>query len=62
MKKASNKQARVEPIYEASDLNQAVIGWNVVDESDPDNEVVVSEHETQREAIQAAEAFEQREN
>ena len=55
------KQARVEPIYEATDLNNKIIGWNVIDESQPDNEMVVSEHETQEEAVKAAEEFEQRE-
>ncbi|MGM0522365.1 MAG: hypothetical protein ACQEQ6_09835 [Pseudomonadota bacterium] len=62
MPKANNKQARIEPIYEADDLNLNVIGWNVVDETEPENEVVVSEHTSKKEAVQAAEAFEQREN
>nr|WP_298379506.1 hypothetical protein [uncultured Halomonas sp.] len=55
------KQARVEPIFDATDMNEKVIGWNVIDESQPDNETVVSEHETEQEAIKAAEEFEQRE-
>nr|WP_298410977.1 hypothetical protein [uncultured Halomonas sp.] len=55
------KQARVEPIFDAKDMNEKIIGWNVVDESQPENETVVSEHETQEEAIKAAEEFEQRE-
>ncbi|CAM4069585.1 hypothetical protein VRRI112168_13120 [Vreelandella rituensis] len=61
MTKASSKQARIEPIYEADDLHQNVIGWHVIDETEPENEVVVSEHETQQEAIEAAKEFEQRE-
>ncbi|WP_227370750.1 hypothetical protein [Halomonas sp. M20] len=55
------KQARVEPIFDATDMNEKIIGWNVIDESQPENETVVSEHETQEEAIKAAEEFEQRE-
>ncbi|GAB2798802.1 hypothetical protein GCM10027040_27070 [Halomonas shantousis] len=53
------KQARIEPVFEASDLNQKVTGWLVIDTSQPENETVVSEHETQAEAIKAAEDFEQ---
>lgn len=59
MPKASEKQARIEPIYEADDLHHNVVGWHVVDETEPENEVVVSEHVSRKEAIQAAEAFEQ---
>nr|WP_299245754.1 hypothetical protein [uncultured Halomonas sp.] len=55
------KQARVEPIYDATDMNEKIIGWNVIDESQPENETVVSEHETEQEAVKAAEEFEQRE-
>ncbi|MDR5900366.1 hypothetical protein QC823_15480 [Halomonas vilamensis] len=62
MPKANNKQARIEPIYEADDLNLNVIGWNVIDETEPENEVVVSEHTSKKEAVQAAEEFEQRES
>ncbi|MFB9869139.1 hypothetical protein [Vreelandella sulfidaeris] len=57
-----SKQARIDPIYEVSDLKEKIVGWSVVDVSQPDNEVVVSEHTTNKEAIQAAEAFEQRED
>ncbi|MHB0775349.1 hypothetical protein [Halomonas sp. WWR20] len=53
------KQARIEPVFEADDLNPTVTGWLVIDVSQPENETVVSEHETQAEAIKAAEEFEQ---
>ncbi|MYL22397.1 hypothetical protein [Vreelandella massiliensis] len=62
MPKADNKQARVDPVYEADDLHQNIIAWNVIDETEPENEVVVSQHESRKDAMQAAEAFEQREN
>lgn len=61
MPKSGPKQARVEPIRDAQDMNLPVTGWNVIDETDPNNEVVVSEHETEAEAIRAAEEYEQRE-
>lgn len=61
MPKTGPKQARVEPIYEAEDMNLPVTGWNVIDETDPQNEIVVSEHETEVEALKAAEEYEQRE-
>lgn len=54
------KQARIEPVFDVDDLKEKTTGWVVIDESQPDNEVVVSEHETQGEAIKAAEEFEQR--
>lgn len=57
-----SRQARIEPIIDATDLKETITGWLVIDESVPENEVVVSEHTSQKEAIQAAEAFEQREN
>jgi len=57
-----SRQARIEPIIEANDLKETITGWLVIDESVPENEVVVSEHTSQKEAIQAAEAFEQRED
>ncbi|EPC00310.1 hypothetical protein L861_07380 [Litchfieldella anticariensis FP35 = DSM 16096] len=47
-----SKQTRIEPIFEADDLHETIIGWVVIDESQPDNEVVVSEHESRKEAIQ----------
>ncbi|WP_043531475.1 hypothetical protein [Litchfieldella xinjiangensis] len=57
------KQARIEPVFDADDLHETITGWVVIDESRPaDEEVVVSEHKTEKEAIQAAEAFEQRED
>jgi hypothetical protein len=61
MPKTGPRQARVEPVYEAEDMNLPVIGWNVIDETDPQNEIVVSEHETEVEALKAAEEYEQRE-
>lgn len=57
-----SRQARIEPIIDATDLKETITGWLVIDESVPENEVVVSEHTSQKEAIQAAEAFEQRED
>ncbi|MFC3284076.1 hypothetical protein [Litchfieldella rifensis] len=56
------KQARIEPVFDADDLKETITGWIVIDESEPDNEIVISEHESKKEAIQAAEAFEQRED
>ncbi|WP_168380887.1 hypothetical protein [Modicisalibacter radicis] len=56
------KQARVEPIIDSSDLKETITGWIVIDESQPDNENVVSEHATQDEALRAAERFEQAEH
>ena len=53
------KQARVEPVFDSSDLKEKITGWVVIDESQPDNENVVSEHATQEEALRAAEQFEQ---
>ena len=61
MPKTGPKQARIEPIHEAENMNLPVIGWHVIDETDPDNEIVVSEHDTEAEAIRAAEEYEQRE-
>lgn len=61
MPKTGPRQARVEPVYEAEDMNLPVIGWNVIDETDPQSEVVISEHETEVEALKAAEEYEQRE-
>lgn len=61
MPKTGPRQARVEPIYEAEEMNLPVLGWNVIDETDPQNEIVVSEHETEVEALKAAEEYEQRE-
>ncbi|KXS37976.1 MAG: hypothetical protein AWU55_1916 [Halomonadaceae bacterium T82-2] len=52
------KQARVEPVFAARDMNEKITGWVVIDESQPDNENVVSEHDTQDEALHAAERFE----
>ncbi|MBZ9567087.1 hypothetical protein [Modicisalibacter tunisiensis] len=52
------KQARVEPVFAARDMNEKITGWVVIDESQPDNENVVSEHDTQDEALRAAERFE----
>lgn len=57
-----SKQARIEPVFAARDMNEKITGWVVIDESQPENETVVSEHETQSEAIKAAEEFEQRED
>ncbi len=59
MPKSGPKQARVEPIRDAQDVNLPVIGWNVIDETDPSNEIVVSEHDSEAEAIRAAEDYEQ---
>lgn len=57
------KQARIEPVFDADALNETITGWVVIDESRPeDQEVVVSEHTSKKEAIQAAEEFEQRED
>ncbi|WP_111413610.1 hypothetical protein [Billgrantia lactosivorans] len=61
MPKSGPKQARIEPIRDAEDINLPVTGWHVIDETDPDNEIVVSEHATEVEALKAAEAYEQRE-
>ncbi|WP_445158385.1 hypothetical protein [Halomonas sp. E14] len=61
MPKSGPKQARVEPIRDAQDMNLPVTGWNVIDETDPSNEIVVSEHDSEAEAIRAAEEYEQRE-
>ncbi|MCE8025322.1 MULTISPECIES: hypothetical protein [Halomonadaceae] len=61
MPKSGPKQARVEPIRDAEDINLPVTGWHVIDETDPSNEVVISEHETEAEAIRVAEEFEQQE-
>ncbi|MFD2191566.1 hypothetical protein [Pistricoccus aurantiacus] len=55
------KQARVEPIRDIGELKDNIVGWNVIDESQPDNETVVSSHDTEQEAIKAAEEFEQQE-
>ncbi|MCG7599963.1 hypothetical protein MHM84_09195 [Halomonas sp. McH1-25] len=57
-----SRQARIEPVFAAKDLNDKITGWVVIDESQPENENVVSEHESQAEAIRAAEEFEQRED
>ncbi|SDJ69470.1 hypothetical protein [Billgrantia gudaonensis] len=62
MPKASNKQARIEPIYEVDGIHHNVTGWNVVDETEPENEVIVSQHDNKKDAVQAAEAYEQRES
>ena len=56
------KQARVEPVFDSSDLKEKITAWMVIDESQPDNENVVSEHATQEEALRAAEQFEQAEH
>ncbi|MDF9434177.1 hypothetical protein [Chromohalobacter israelensis] len=56
------KQARVEPIFDSDDLQENITGWVVIDESQPDNENVVSEHDTRGEALRAAEQFEQDEH
>lgn len=61
MPKSGPKQARIEPIRDAEDINLPVTGWHVIDETDPGNEIVVSAHETEVEALKAAEAYEQRE-
>ncbi|MFW3615889.1 hypothetical protein [Billgrantia antri] len=61
MPKSGPKQARIEPIRDADDINLPVTGWNVIDETDPDNEIVISAHETEVEALKAAEEYEQRE-
>lgn len=57
-----SRQARIEPVIEADDLKETITGWLVIDETVPENEVVVSEHTSKKEAIQAAEALEQRED
>ncbi|BBI52228.1 hypothetical protein HORIV_46490 [Vreelandella olivaria] len=57
-----SRQARIDPVIDADDLNETVTGWLVIDETVPENEVVVSEHTSKKEAIQAAEALEQRED
>ncbi|MBZ5488062.1 hypothetical protein HW452_11065 [Halomonas aquamarina] len=57
----STRQARIDPVFDVSDLKETITGWQVVDVSQPENEVVVSEHTSEKEAIQAAEEFEQRE-
>lgn len=57
-----SRQARIDPIYEVEDLKETIVAWSVVDVTQPDNEVVVSEHTSNKEAIQAAEALEQRED
>lgn len=57
-----SRQARIDPVYEIKDHKEEIVKWSVVDVSEPDNEVVVSEHTTNKEAIQAAEALEQRED
>lgn len=56
------RQARIEPVFDVNDLKEKITGWIVIDETQPDNETVVSEHDTQSEAIKAAEEFEQRED
>ncbi|UZH08601.1 MULTISPECIES: hypothetical protein [unclassified Halomonas] len=57
-----SRQARIDPVIDADDLKETVTGWLVIDETVPENEVVVSEHTSKKEAIQAAEALEQRED
>lgn len=57
-----SRQARVEPVFEVSDLKETITGWVVIDETLPENEITVSEHDTQDEAVRAAEEFEQRED
>ena len=57
-----SRQARVEPVFEVSDLKEKIVGWVVIDETQPENEITVSEHDTQDEAVRAAEEFEQRED
>ncbi|GEN29552.1 hypothetical protein HVA01_31980 [Halovibrio variabilis] len=57
-----SRQARIQPVIDADDLNETVTGWLVIDETVPENEVVVSEHTSKKEAVQAAEALEQRED
>lgn len=57
-----SRQARIEPVFDATDLKENITGWLVIDVTQPENEVVVSEHTSQKEAIQAAEALEQRED
>ncbi|MGO2246697.1 MAG: hypothetical protein ACTH5L_09840 [Halomonas sp.] len=57
-----SRQARIDPVYDVNDLKETITGWLVVDVTDPANEVVVSEHTSNKEAIQAAEALEQRED
>ncbi|WP_447553534.1 hypothetical protein [Vreelandella sp. EE22] len=57
-----SRQARIDPVFEVSDLKETISGWQVVDVSQPGNEVVVSEHTSEKEAIQAAEALEQRDD
>ncbi|RUR50810.1 hypothetical protein [Vreelandella populi] len=58
----STRQARIDPVFDVSDLKEKITGYQVVDVSQPENEVVVSEHTSEKEAIQAAEEFEQRED
>jgi hypothetical protein len=55
------KQARIEPIRDVDGTHDNIEGWNVIDESQPENERVVSTHDTEAEAIKAAEEFEQQE-
>lgn len=57
-----SRQARIEPVFDATDLKETITGWVVIDATQPENEVVVSEHTSKKEAIQAAEALEQRED
>lgn len=57
-----SRQARIQPVIDADDLNETVTGWLVIDETVPENEVVVSEHTSKKDAVQAAEALEQRED
>ena len=57
-----SRQARVEPVFEVSDLKETITGWVVVDETQPENEITVSEHATQEDAVRAAEEYEQRED
>lgn len=61
MPNSGTRQARVEPIRDAQDINLPVTGWHVIDETDPNNEIVVSEHDSEAEAIRVAEEYEQRE-
>ena len=62
MPKENFKQARIEPIYDVDGIHQNVVGWNVIDETEPENEVIVSQHDNKKDAVQAAEAYEQRES
>jgi len=52
------RTARIEPIFLESDENQPVIGWKVVDISNPEQETEVSRHASEPEALQAAREFE----